>query len=75
MIDKKKICGILQETIKILDERYLIVGIGVNLKKKPNIKDYPTVNLYELIKSNIPKKKIENELKRLFEERLTRLKK
>ena len=75
LIDKKKICGILQETIKILDERYLIVGIGVNLKKNPNIKDYPTVNLYELIKSNIPKKKIENELKRLFEERLTRLKK
>ena len=42
LIDKKKVCGILQETISKFDIKYLIVGIGVNLIKNPNIKNYPT---------------------------------
>ena len=75
LIDKKKICGILQETIKIFNKNYLIVGIGINLKKNPKIKDYPTTNLYELIKQKISKKKIENEMKKIFEVKLTKLEK
>ena len=74
LIDKKKICGILQETVKKSDKKYLIVGIGINLKKNPNIKNYPTTSLYELINSKIPKNKIENKLKRLFEVKLTKFK-
>ena len=73
MINKKKICGILQETINKFDNRYLIVGIGINLKKNPNIKNYPTENLSNLIKKNISKKKVENELKKIFEVKLTKL--
>ena len=57
LIKKKKICGILQETIDKLDKKYLIVGIGINLIKSPNINNYPTTNLYNLIKKKIPKKK------------------
>ena len=53
LINKKKICGILQESIQKKGIKYLIVGIGLNLAKSPNIKGYPTTNLYELTKIKI----------------------
>ena len=73
LIDKKKICGILQEKITKFNKKYLIVGIGINLIKNPNLKNYPTTNLYELLNNKIPKKKIERELKKIFEVKLTKL--
>ena len=73
LIDKKKICGILQETLIKLDKKYLIVGIGVNLIKSPYIKNYPTTNLKELLNKKVSKIKIENQLKKIFELKLTKL--
>ena len=73
LIQKKKISGILQETITIFDKRFLIVGIGINLIKSPKIKNYPTTNLYELIKKYINKIEVENKLKLIFEQNLTKL--
>ena len=58
LINKKKICGILQETILKNDNKYLIVGIGLNLIKSPKIKEYPTTNLYDLTESKISVDKI-----------------
>ena len=72
-IKKKKICGILQETIDKLDKKYLIVGIGINLIKSPNINNYPTTNLYNLIKKKISKKKVEMDLKQIFENKFKSL--
>jgi|TARA_B110000116_G_C16791343_1_gene563975 BirA family transcriptional regulator, biotin operon repressor / biotin---[acetyl-CoA-carboxylase] ligase len=73
LIEKKKISGILQETINILDSKFLIVGIGINLIKSPKIKNYPTTNLYELINKHINKTEVENKLKLIFEENLSKL--
>ena len=67
MVKDKKICGILQETINKLDSNFLVVGIGINLVKNPDIKNYPTINLYDLVKKEIKKKIFENELKKIFE--------
>ena len=70
LIEGKKICGILQETINKLNRKFLIVGIGINLVKNPVIKDYPVINLNDLINKKISKKKIEIELKNIFEKNL-----
>ena len=72
LINKKKICGILQETISKFNKKYLIVGIGINLIKNPYIKNYPTTNLYHLTNKKIMKSKIENKLKKIFELKLNK---
>ena len=74
LIEKKKICGILQEKVKKFDQNFLIVGIGLNLVKNPIIKNYKTTNLFELIKKRIPKKKIEKQLKIIFEQNISKVK-
>ena len=63
LINKKKICGILQEIIQKNEIKYLIIGIGLNLIKSPDIPRYPTTDLYKLTNikisvSNISKKLI-----------------
>jgi len=73
LINKKKICGILQENISKLNNRYLIVGIGINLIKNPSLKNYPTTNLSELLNKKVSKNKIEKEIKKIFEIKLTKL--
>ena len=72
-INKKKICGILQEVIFVKDKKFLITGIGINIIKNPNIKNYPATNLQEVTKKSISKSSIENKLKQLFEKNLSKL--
>ena len=66
LINKKKICGILQETIKKNNIQYLIVGIGLNLISSPKINQYPTTSLYDLTNSKISVNKISKELKIMY---------
>ena len=73
LINKKKICGILQEKISKLNKRYLIVGIGINLIKNPNLKKYPTTNLSILLNKKVSKNIIEKQIKRIFELEINRL--
>ena len=56
MINKKKFCGILQETTFNKDLKFLIVGIGINLIKNPEIKKYQTTNI--LFETGIKIKKL-----------------
>ena len=73
LINGKKICGILQESIIKDEKQYLIIGVGINLIKSPYIKGYPTTNLFELIKKKIDKNKFQNKLKSIFEKNLNRI--
>ena len=72
LINKKKICGILQEKIEKTHKRYLVVGIGINLIKSPNLSNYVTTNLFDITNRKISKKKIEKELKISFEKFLSK---
>ena len=67
LIQKKKISGILQETVSIRGNKFLIVGIGINIKKSPKIRNYLTTNLEELTSKTINKRQVENKLKLFFE--------
>ena len=73
LINKKKISGILQEIISVSGNKFLIVGIGINLIKSPEIKNYLTTNLSELTNKPINKINFENELKVIFEKNLSRM--
>ena len=72
LINKKKICGILQEKIEKSKKQYLIVGIGFNLIKSPNIPNYPTTSLLKITNQKINKKKFVKELKITFEKFLSK---
>ena len=66
-INKKKICGILQERITIADTNYMVVGIGINLIKSPNITNYPTTNIFELKNIKVNKQKVISKLIKIYE--------
>ena len=68
LINKKKICGILQETLKKTNTTYFVVGVGINLIKSPHIENYPTTNILELTNTKVNKKKIILELVNIYEE-------
>jgi len=73
LVEKKKISGILQEVIFARDKKFLITGIGINIKKNPIIRNYPATNLQEVTKKSISKLSVENKLKQLFEKNLSKL--
>ena len=73
LINKKKISGILQEIIFVKDKKFLVTGIGINIKKNPIIRSCPTTNLQDITKKSISKLKVENKLKQLFEKNLSKL--
>ena len=67
LINGKKISGILQETVIKKNHKFLIVGIGINIVKSPNIKNYPTTNLLEVVGKKIDYKLVANLLRSIFE--------
>ena len=67
LINGKKISGILQETMINKNHKFLIVGIGINIVKSPNIKNYPTTNLLEVMGKKIDYNLIANLLRSIFE--------
>lgn len=45
LIEGKKVAGILVETIKNQGKQFVIIGIGVNLNKTPQVNDQPVTSL------------------------------
>ena len=72
LINGKKICGILQETIKKKDKSYLIIGIGINLFSNPKINGIKVGNIFDetnvSIKKNFIIKEIVNSYEKFFTE-------
>ena len=67
LINQKKISGILQETFSKSGETFIIIGIGINLIKSPNIKDHPTTNLFDLVNFKINSNNASLKLKKIYE--------
>jgi len=64
---KKKISGILQETLSKSGKTFIIVGIGINLIKSPSIKGYLTTNLFDLTGVKITSNNAALKLKKIYE--------
>ena len=69
LIDKKKVCGVLQEILYRNDYKYLIVGIGINIINSPNLLNYPTTYLNIYSKKKVNKIKMINKIKLYFEKK------
>jgi BirA family biotin operon repressor/biotin-[acetyl-CoA-carboxylase] ligase len=67
LIDKKKICGILQEVIIHKKEKYLITGIGINTKIFPSNKDFKCTSLKIHSNKNINNKIIIDKIKKNYD--------
>ena len=69
LVNGKKICGILQERINRDNQKFLVVGIGINIDKSPVILNYPTTNLNEVTGKKVSYKSLVKLLKLNFEKR------
>ena len=58
LINNKKFCGILQEIIINDKKKFIVVGVGINLVKNPNIKNYFTTNILKETGLILNRKKI-----------------
>jgi len=67
LINNMKVSGILQETLSKSDQKFIVVGIGINLIKSPIIKNYLTTNLLDLTGLKIPPKNAALKLKKIYE--------
>ena len=72
LIDNKKFCGILQETLFLNKKKYIIVGIGINLSKSPKIEGYKTTHISTFSKKKITKSIIFNSLRNNYENNVER---
>ena len=67
LVEKKKICGILQEVIIFDNKTFLIVGAGINTNNSPNFKNYKTISLRNIFNKKINNNKILKEIKKNYE--------
>jgi len=70
LLNKKKICGILQEIIFYDGNKYIIVGIGINLVKNPIIKNYQITNILSETGINIPILKLVKVIEKKFKNKI-----
>ena len=67
LIKKMKISGILQEILTKSGEKFIVIGVGINLIKSPSIKDYLTTNLFDLTGIKITPNNAALKLKKIYE--------
>ena len=67
IINKNKICGILQETIQFKEKSFLIVGVGINIYSSPNISNFRTSYLQNFTKKKLDANQILKDIKKTYE--------
>ena len=67
LIKSRKVCGILQELIKVDNKSFLIIGIGINTIYSPNNKKFKSISLLESSDKIINNYKILINLKNKYE--------
>ena len=70
LINNKKFCGILQETFFNNNNKFLIIGIGINVTGCPKLNNYPTTYLNKYTKKRVDKLLIFRSIKHMFEKSL-----
>ena len=61
LLNGRKICGILQEVIKVKKKNFMIIGVGLNTNSNPLIKKkYKATNIYKESKIKINANEIAN---------------
>tara|TARA_Y100000741_G_scaffold260326_1_gene201098 strand:+ start:140 stop:718 length:579 start_codon:yes stop_codon:yes gene_type:complete len=72
-IDKKKVCGILQEVIKYNSKTFLIIGIGVNTNISPVLLNFKSTSLKNIIKKKVNNKSLLICIKKEYEELINKI--
>tara|TARA_A100001011_G_scaffold275195_1_gene284800 strand:- start:9276 stop:9788 length:513 start_codon:yes stop_codon:yes gene_type:complete len=67
LIKGSKVCGILQETVNYNNNKYFIIGIGINLIKSPKIVNKQVSFLQKYNNNKIKKIDIYKKIKKNFE--------
>tara|TARA_Y100001970_G_scaffold276700_1_gene379794 strand:- start:216 stop:740 length:525 start_codon:yes stop_codon:yes gene_type:complete len=74
LINKKKICGILQEIAFVNSRKFIIIGIGINIVNSPNLINYPTTYINNYSKKKYNKIKLFKQIKLNFEKEIKHFK-
>tara|TARA_B100001564_G_scaffold207257_1_gene174447 strand:- start:1078 stop:1590 length:513 start_codon:yes stop_codon:yes gene_type:complete len=67
LIKGSKVCGILQETVNYNNNKFFIIGIGINLTKRPKISNKQVSFLQKYNNNRIKKSDIYKKIKNNFE--------
>ena len=67
LIEKKKICGILQETVNNHEKKFLIVGIGINTNYYPKMSNFSSTSIKKIINKSIDNNKLLNIIRDNYE--------
>ena len=70
LFKKKKICGILQETVINEGKKFLIVGIGINTNLDPKNRSFSSTSLKYITNKNVDNKKLFIMIKKNYEKLL-----
>jgi len=70
LINKKKICGILQEIIFKNNKKFIVIGVGINIINSPNLINYATTCINNYSKKKYNKIKLFNQIKLNFEKEI-----
>ena len=67
LFERKKICGILQETVINDEKKFLIVGIGINTNLNPKNSRFLSTSLKQITNKNIDNRKLFTMIKKKYE--------